>query len=132
MRCNRLQSGILQCGFYLLLGLAAIGASHAIAQYRSSAPYPYSHQREPANRRLPAPARHVGSGGVIGNPYRNDIPPSGMPLNRNINSYYGRGGGSSLARRPAQKPFSNATPYQPLITGREAARLEVARGLWRY
>jgi len=127
-----LREGRLLWGVMLLFGLGVAGWSSAIAQYRSSAPYPYSQQRAPANRRLPSSARHVGTGGLIGNPYRNDIPPSGLPLNRNLNSYYGGSGGNSLARRPVQKPFSNVTPYQPLVTSQQVARLEVTRGLWRY
>ena len=115
----------------LLVCLAIGGWPSATAQYGGTAAYPYS-QRASNYRSLPAPARHVGSGGVIGNPYRNDGPSSGLPISRNINSYYGGGGGNSLARRPAQKPFSNVTPHQPLMTGMQAARIEVARGLWRY
>lgn len=105
----------------------------ALAQYRGGAPYPYQRQAPP---RLPSSARHVG--GFVGNPYRNDrVTPTGLPVGRNLQSYYGGGvrqssGGNPFARQPIQKPFSNITPYRPLITSREAARIEVSRGLWTW
>jgi len=118
----------------LLCVLAVSGFRSAFAQYRSSYPYPYQ-RRLPAPR-LPPSARHVG--GFIGNPYRNDrVPPTGLPVGRNLQSYYGGasrqfGGGNPFGQRPVQKPFSNITPARPLISSREAARIEVARGLWAW
>ncbi len=109
----------------LLLCTLAMGRFPiALAQYRSRAPYPY--QRRPAPR-LPTSARHVG--GFIGNPYRNDrVTPTGLPVGRNLQAYYG--GGYPFGHRPVQKPFPNVAPYRPLITSREAATIEVSRGLW--
>ncbi len=126
----------------------------ASAQYRSGALYPdrsysapligggdvidwregYPYQRQPAPR-LPTSSGHVG--GFIGNPYRNDrIAPTGLPIGHSIHAYYGGGsslsGGNPLVYRPASKPFSNATPTRPLISSREAARIEVSRGLWSW
>jgi len=113
--------------FGLTLTLLGVLAT-ASAQYGSS--YPYA--RPPAARRqLPTTARHVG--GFTGNPYRSSgVAPSGLPVGGN-RSYYGGGGGrSSLGYRAPAKPFSNLHRPKPLVTSRDAARIEVARGLWRY
>lgn len=102
----------------------------ALAQYQSS--YPYAPRPSPTPQ-LPKRSQHFG--GLIGNPYRNDgIPPSGLPIGRNLNSYYGGvssiGTGNPFVQQHAAKPFSNLHRPQPLITSRQAAQIEVARGLW--
>ncbi|NOY43800.1 MAG: hypothetical protein GXP26_18430 [Planctomycetes bacterium] len=103
----------------------------ASAQYQSGDSYVYP--REPAPR-LPRSARHVG--GLFGSPYRNDrVVASGLPVGRNLQTYYGgalrqSAGSNPFGYRPIQKPFSNITRYRPLLTSREAARIEVSRGLW--
>ncbi|NOY43707.1 MAG: hypothetical protein GXP26_17960 [Planctomycetes bacterium] len=116
-----------------ILGILAFGVlvfgvlATATAQYRSS--YPYS--RPPTtSRQLPSTTRHVG--GFTGNPYRNDrTAPSGLPVSKSLRSYYGgTGGGNPYAQRSVSKPFSNLQRQRPLVTSREAARIEVARGLW--
>jgi len=63
------------------------------------------------------------------------VAPSGLPIRRNLQSYYAGGvrqsaGGNPFGYRPVQKPFSNLGRSRPLITSREAARIEVSRGLW--
>ena len=112
-------------GVVVLLGILAT----ASAQYQSS--YPYS-RSQTTSRQLPNSARHIGSGGIIGNPYTNTrTAPSGLPVSGNRHSYYGGGSrGNSLGGHQVSKPFSNLQRPQPLITSREAARIEVARGLW--
>ncbi len=111
-----------------ILGVLALGIlPTATAQYRSS--YPYS--RPPTtSRQLPYTTRHIG--GFNGNPYRNDrTAPSGLPVSRSLRSYYGGASrGNPFAQRSVAKPFSNLQRPQPLLTSREAARIEVARGLW--
>ncbi len=112
----------------LVIGIA----SFAFAQYGSPYPYPSSH---PSARRLPNSAHRVG--GFTGNPYRTStVRPTGLPLGGyRTNSYFGGGGqagGNPFAHRSVQKPFANISRPRPLITSREAARIEVARGLWRY
>lgn len=113
-----------------ILGVLALGVlMTATAQYRSS--YPYS--RPPAtSRQLPYTTRHVG--GFTGNPYRkSQTAPTGLPVSGNLRSYYGgAGGGNPFAQRSVTKPFSNLQRPQPLVTSRQAAQIEVARGLWRW
>ncbi len=115
--------------------LALLGGAIAIlgtlatvsAQYRSS--YPYA--RPPAaSRQLPSSARHVG--GFTGNPYRaSRTAPTGLPVSGNRHSYYGgTGGGNALGQRATAKPFSNLHRPQALVTSRQAAQIEVSRGLW--
>ena len=115
-----------------LLGLAIGFAGISFAQYGS--PYPYSSGGSPAQR-LPNSAQRVG--GFVGNPYRNSgVAPTGLPLGGvRTHSYFGAGGqtgGNPVAHRSVQKPFSNISRPRPLISSHEAARIEVARGLWRY
>ena len=75
-------------------------------------------------------------GGFTGNPYRqSSVRPTGLPLGGGrSHSYFGGGGaaGNPMAHRSVQKPFSNVRQPRGLVTSREAARIEVARGLWRY
>ena len=120
-------TAMLQIGA-LVIGIASI----ASAQYGS--PYPYPSSQPPAQR-LPNSALRVG--GFTGNPYRNStVRPTGLPLGGvRTHSYFGVGGqagGNPIAHRSVQKPFANLSRPRPLITSREAARIEVARGLWRY
>ena len=109
----------------IILGILA----SASAQYGGN--YPYSRPSTPS-RQLPNTARHVG--GYFGNPYTNTrSAPTGLPVSGNRHSYFGTTGGrSAFGNQAVAKPFSNLHRPQPLITSREAARLEVARGLWRY
>lgn len=115
----------------LLCTLAVGRLPIAFAQYRSRDPYPYQRAPTPS---LPTSARHVG--GFIGNPYRNDrVTPTGLPIGRSLQAYYGGGfwqssGGNPFGHRSVQKPFSYVIPPRPLITSREAATIEVSRGLW--
>ena len=100
----------------------------SLAQYAS---YPYS---RPAGGRsqLPNNARNIG--GFTGNPYRSTgVRPTGLPVSGNVHSYYGsaRGAGSLGYRAPA-KPFSNMRQPQPLVSGVDAARVEIMRGLWAW
>ena len=99
------------------------------AQYHSS--YPYS-RAQPSRTQLPNTARHIG--GFTGNPYRTSTAaPTGLPVSRNINSYYGGvSGNNSLGYKAPTKPFANLHRPQPLVSGVDAARIEIARGLWRY
>lgn len=100
----------------------------AYAQYQSS--YPYSRPSTPS-RQLPSSARHVG--GFNSNPYtRSRTAPTGLPVSGNRHSYYGGTGGSAFGHQTVSKPFSNLSRPQPLVTSRQAAQMEVARGLWHY
>jgi len=109
----------------LLLGLLTT----ASAQYQSS--YPYS-RIAPSRTQLPRSTRHIG--GFTGNPYKtSQVAPSGLPVSGNRRSYYGGGiGEGSFGYRAPAKPFSNLHRPQPLVSGTDAARIEIARGLWRY
>lgn len=121
----KLRASLLPAGFLVLL---AIGV--ASAQYGGGYPYSSPRQQQP-RQRLPNSAQRVG--GINGTHYRqSSVRPTGMPLNQR--SYFGGGGGGGnpMAHRPKQKPFSNYRQPRPLITSQEAARIEVARGLWRY
>lgn len=110
----------------LLVGL--IGLSLASAQYYGGG-YPYSRPAPTPSRQLPAPARNVG--GFQGNPYRNSsIPPTGLPIGT-THSYFNSSSRASMAHKPAPKPYSNVNIPGPLITSRQAAQIEVARGLWQ-
>jgi len=118
----------------VLLSMLMVGKlSIALAQYEYRSGTSYSPQRQPTPR-LPTSARHVG--GFIGNLYRNDrIAPTGLPVGRTLHTYYGGGirqygGGNPFGHRSVSKPFSNITPTRPLITSRDAARIEISRGLW--
>ena len=120
-------TAMLQIGA-LIIGIASI----AFAQYGS--PYPYRSSPQPV-RRLPNSALHVG--GFTGNPYRTStVRPTGLPLGGGrTNSYFGAGGQAGrnpIAHQSGQKPFTNISRPRPLVTSREAARIEVGRGLWRY
>jgi len=112
------------------MAMALAGLTHlAIAQAQYGTPYPYSQQRMPQTQ-LPSSARHVG--GLTGNPFQNNrVRPTGLPVG-SAHNFFGTGAGNPMAHQPTRKPFSNVTPYSPLITSQEAARLEVARGLWRF
>lgn len=115
----------------VLLGMLVGDRIHiATAQYQSRTAYPYPLR---STIKLPSSARHVG--GFTGNPYRNDrVAPTGLPLGRNLQAYYGGTRqpvrGNPLTYRSTYKPFSNITPNPPLITSRDAARIEISRGLW--
>lgn len=115
----------------LLLGMLVNGSiPTATAQYQREASSPYQQR---STKQLPRSARHVG--GFIGNPYRNDrVAPTGLPVGRSLQAYYGTTRqstrGNPLVHRPIYKPFSNITPNPPLITSRDAARIEISRGLW--
>jgi len=116
---------------WLLLAVVVVESPSATGQYRGGSSYPYSKQRSSA-RRLPSSAEQIG-GFTIGNPYKNNrTRPSGLPVGGNRHSYYGGGGGNPMGRRPTQKPFANTRVRKPLVTGMDAAHIEVARGLWRY
>lgn len=110
------------------LFLACLGLSLASAQYYGGG-YPYSRPAPKPSRQLPAPARNVG--GFQGNPYRNSsIPPTGLPIGTTHN-YFNTGSRASMAHKPVRKPYSNVNIPGPLITSRQAAQIEVARGLWQ-
>ena len=112
-----------------VVGLAVVVSgvlTIASAQYSSH--YPYSRQPK-ARTQLPSTAQHIG--GFTGNPYRSSgMPPTGLPVSSKRHSYYGgvSSGGSLGYRAPKKQVYS----YNPLITSREAGRIEVARGLWNY
>lgn len=92
----------------------------------------YSYGNPAAPPRPPAPPRPNLAGGTFWlNPYANGTarPPSTQPL-ANSSSYFGGvGAGNPMGASPAQKPFANHRRPAPLMTSREAARVEVYQGM---
>lgn len=110
---------------FLAFGFTMLGL--ASAQYYGG--NPYVKPRPEPTRSMSRPAQNFG--GFGGNPYaRSSMPPTGMPIG-STHSYFGRGAPNPMASRaPKQKPFSNVGIPGPLVTSRQAAQIEVARGLW--
>lgn len=116
---------VLTAVVFAILGLAS-------AQYPAGYPNPYAPQMAPTPQ-LPRPAQRIG--GFSGNPFANSgVPPTGLPLGTRSSSVAAPrfSTGSPMAHRPTQKPFSNVSMPGPLVSSRDAARIEVARGLWWY
>ncbi len=112
--------------YFMLLAVLAL-LSQTYAQYYGVG-NPYAQRAPEPRRQMPNTARNVG--GFSGNPYRNStVPPTGMPIGTSHN-FFGGGTTRSVAHKPAQKPFSNVHIPGPLMTSRQAAQIEVARGLW--
>lgn len=120
-------SGLLCYALFGLAALIIVGLTNASAQYQSS--YPYS--RSPAAPRQRSYSA-MGVGGFNGNPYKTSrVASTGLPVSGHRHSYYGGGSSrGSLGYHAPTKPFANLHRPQPLISSREAARIEVARGLW--
>lgn len=125
-----LRSSAIQQLTLIWLAILMVGLwASAYAQYSTS--YPYS--RTPAATK-PRSYSAIGVAGFNGNPYRqSSAAPTGLPVSGNRTSYYGGvSTGGTLGYRPTQKPFSNMQMPKPLVSGVDAARIEIARGLWRY
>ncbi|QDU54917.1 hypothetical protein [Aeoliella mucimassa] len=120
-RSQILKWSLLVLGPLVCLGLAS-------AQYYGGA-YPYAKPTVPkAPTSLPRSAQTFN--GFSGNPYaRSTVPPTGMPIGTTHN-YFGSGVGNPVASRPQPKPFSSVKVPGPLVTSRQAAQIEVAKGLW--
>lgn len=121
-------SAVQQLSLVVLSALVVGWWATAYAQYSTT--YPYSRASTPVQ---PRSYSAMGVGGFNGNPYtRSPVAPTGLPVSANRTSYYGGSGtGRSMGYRP-QKPFSNMHTPRPLISGTDAARIEIARGLWHY